>query len=517
MRSTRPTLRALPVALFCWQHARASSWATRKRLVSSSTEINPDGPIEALAVAALRARLPGTDPATALIAVIERAQDQGAARICAEAWADLSEHHRARGETEEMRKSALRAVELWDDMATSLPPPLRAGFWCDARRQSTRAKCKRKKTEARPASKNMLTPLLANLRRLASERDLSKLLSRHHRWRRRAERRRTRLRAARRRAGRPRSENDPQREEPARRGDRGVQPLDRRDGSHRRRPGGDRRRDARRPRSRLYVGPSVDAQVGCLSSHRVPEANLGRPVLGAQECQWTVFGDGPDVCSGPMPIRPPLQLRPHTSLNASRLRDTISSAPTWRYGKPTHISSSGFMARPRRCTEPRKKSLRSRFRLREGSAGVSWVPATACDGCTNCSIGSPATKFPWSSRERAGRAKSSWLAPSIEEARAPMALMCRSAAVRSPKASSKASFSVTWPERSPARPTHATGSLRRLTAERFSWTRSRTCRRACSSICSGSSKNDACVRLAAPRRGPSMSASSQRRNVRSES
>ncbi len=139
--------------------------------------INPDGPIEALAVAALRARLPGADPATALIGVIERAQDQGAARICAEAWADLSEHYRARGESEEMRKSALRAVELWDDMATSLPPPLRAGFWCDAKRQSMRARCKRKKAEARPPSKNMLTPLLANLRRLASERDLSKLLS----------------------------------------------------------------------------------------------------------------------------------------------------------------------------------------------------------------------------------------------------------------------------------------------------------------------------------------------------
>ena len=139
--------------------------------------INPDGPIEALAVAALRARLPGADPATALIGVIERAQNQGAARICAEAWADLSEHYRARGESEEMRKSALRAVELWDDMATSLPPPLRAGFWCDAKRQSMRARCKRKKAEARPPSKNMLTPLLANLRRLVSERDLSKLLS----------------------------------------------------------------------------------------------------------------------------------------------------------------------------------------------------------------------------------------------------------------------------------------------------------------------------------------------------
>ncbi len=140
-------------------------------------QVKQDSPLKALAVAGLRAPLLGDDAATALTRVIERAQAQGAARICAEAWADLSELHRARGETEKTRKSALRAVELWDDMATSLPPPLRAGFWCDAKRQSMRAKCKHKKAEPRPASKNILTPLLANLRRLASERDLSKLLS----------------------------------------------------------------------------------------------------------------------------------------------------------------------------------------------------------------------------------------------------------------------------------------------------------------------------------------------------
>lgn len=171
-RASRATGRALVLA------ARASiELGNAEQARELIDRLNPDGPIEALTVAALRARLPGADPATALIGVIERAQAQGAARICAEAWADLSEHHRARGESEEMRKSALRAVELWDDMATSLPPPLRAGFWCDAKRQSMRAKCKRKKAEARPPSKNMLTPLLANLRRLASERDLSKLLS----------------------------------------------------------------------------------------------------------------------------------------------------------------------------------------------------------------------------------------------------------------------------------------------------------------------------------------------------
>ena len=140
--------------------------------------INQESPTDALAVSALRGLLPGGDPATALTRIIERAQAQGAARICAEAWADLSELHRARRETEEMRKSALRAVEIWDDMATSLPPPLRAGFWCDAKRQSMRARCKQKRVEPRASSsKNVLSPLLTNLRRLTSERDLSKLLS----------------------------------------------------------------------------------------------------------------------------------------------------------------------------------------------------------------------------------------------------------------------------------------------------------------------------------------------------
>ena len=139
--------------------------------------IEPDAPTTDLAVAALRARLSNDDPVAALTPIIERAQALGADRICAEAWADLSELHHVRGKPEEARASALRAVELWDDMATSLPPPLRAGFWCDAKRQSVRARCKQRRVEPRPSSKNALAPLLANLRRLASERDLPKLLS----------------------------------------------------------------------------------------------------------------------------------------------------------------------------------------------------------------------------------------------------------------------------------------------------------------------------------------------------
>jgi transcriptional regulator with GAF, ATPase, and Fis domain len=138
--------------------------------------IAPDTPIEALEVEALRAHVSADDTVKALTRIAERAREQGAARVGAEAWADLSALHGSDGETAEMRQAALRAVELWDDMATSLPPPLRAGFWCDAKRQSVRKTSKRPKSEAPAPATTGLTSLLANLRRLASERDLSKLL-----------------------------------------------------------------------------------------------------------------------------------------------------------------------------------------------------------------------------------------------------------------------------------------------------------------------------------------------------
>ena len=158
--------------------ARASVELGRREEVGGLlARIGRESAFEALAVAALRARLADDDPLTALSLVAARAQAEGAARICAEAWADLSELHRARDETEEMRKAAVRAVELWDDMATSLPPPLRAGFWCDAKRQAMRKQGKHQKAGVRTPPRNNLAPLLSNLRRLASERDLPKLLS----------------------------------------------------------------------------------------------------------------------------------------------------------------------------------------------------------------------------------------------------------------------------------------------------------------------------------------------------
>ncbi len=109
--------------------------------------------------------------------VADRARTQGAVRLLADAWADISMLHASRGDEEEARSAAVRAVELWDDMATSLPSPLRAGFWCDSRRGVIRKASKRKKTKAAISSGSGLSPLLANLRELASERDLAKLLA----------------------------------------------------------------------------------------------------------------------------------------------------------------------------------------------------------------------------------------------------------------------------------------------------------------------------------------------------
>ena len=71
----------------------------------------------------------------------------------------------------------MRALEVWDGMATSLPPPLRGGFWHDARRRSVRASANPPEESRASTSTASLTPLLANLRELASERDLSKLLA----------------------------------------------------------------------------------------------------------------------------------------------------------------------------------------------------------------------------------------------------------------------------------------------------------------------------------------------------
>ena len=123
----------------------------------------------------IRARL-AERPLNAIGAVIEQAKAERANRLLAEAWADLSRAHRERS-GEEARQAAVRAVELWDDMATSLPPPLRVGFWSDARRGTIRKASRREKCQSGARPPGGLRSLLTSLRALASERDLTSLLA----------------------------------------------------------------------------------------------------------------------------------------------------------------------------------------------------------------------------------------------------------------------------------------------------------------------------------------------------
>ena len=160
-------------------------WETARRCGVAARGLTPAGQVRAEAVVS-RAGLElkraggtgaGADSPDAIRAEIAQARAEGAAGAEADAWADLCACLQARGDGEGARKAAVRAVELWDDMALTLPPPLRAGFWCDARRQATRAASKRTKAAAGLPMADGLRPILAALRRLASERDLEKLLA----------------------------------------------------------------------------------------------------------------------------------------------------------------------------------------------------------------------------------------------------------------------------------------------------------------------------------------------------
>lgn len=108
--------------------------------------------------------------------LISRARATGAVRIEADAWADRSSMTTGSGNAEDARRAAARAVELWDDMAMTLPPGLRARFWADARRARTRAASTAIRGDLAPPPDDRLEPLLRSLRRLAAERDVSKLL-----------------------------------------------------------------------------------------------------------------------------------------------------------------------------------------------------------------------------------------------------------------------------------------------------------------------------------------------------
>ncbi len=166
--NTRALLLAVRASVECDRREDASNLLARVERHSVS---------DVLAASVLGARIRNDDPASGLVRVAEEARRHGAARIQAEAWADLALWYRSRAQPEEMHEAAVRAVVLWDDMLMSLPPPLRAGFWCDARRDAVRAAAKRSKRSGASRAPNRLAPLLSNLRRLNRERDLEKLLS----------------------------------------------------------------------------------------------------------------------------------------------------------------------------------------------------------------------------------------------------------------------------------------------------------------------------------------------------
>ena len=107
----------------------------------------------------------------------EQARREAQVSLEADGWADLCALRLARGDEEAARRAALRAVALWDDMATTLPPPLRSGFWTDARRRSTREASRQAKDSGAAGAKNGLQLLVSVLRRLTSERDLDRLLA----------------------------------------------------------------------------------------------------------------------------------------------------------------------------------------------------------------------------------------------------------------------------------------------------------------------------------------------------
>ncbi len=140
------------------------------------SKIVPRTAADVVAAMVLRARIDEDDVEPALERAARLAREQGAARVEAEVWGELCARHEEQGREEAMRRAAVRALELWDDMAMTLPTPLREGFWCDVGRRSVRAAVRAPEHKMERAPGSGLRPLLATLRRLASERDVSKLL-----------------------------------------------------------------------------------------------------------------------------------------------------------------------------------------------------------------------------------------------------------------------------------------------------------------------------------------------------
>lgn len=179
---------------------------TRARLVAARAQLR-DGQSEAamelldalkeatmvdeLERAALRCCCANGDTIAARLSTLAKdARRLGARRLEADIWADCSDVHLAEHRQDEAQAAAALAVEIWDEMATSLHPPLRAGFWRDVRRSFIRARSRRSSVPMKPVvnetaaaqdqasvpASGELEALLGSLRKLAAERDLDSLL-----------------------------------------------------------------------------------------------------------------------------------------------------------------------------------------------------------------------------------------------------------------------------------------------------------------------------------------------------
>lgn len=167
--------------------ARARRLAARAALESGDVSAmearlreidDTDAPAQ-LEVALLRARAAGDTYSMRRLA--DTAMRVGALRLAADAWTDLAHVEQEAGRPGDARAAAVRAVELWDDVATSLPPPLRAGFWSVNRRATARRLTRDHHGGKRvmPAKRaGGMASLLENLREMTSERDLMQLLAR---------------------------------------------------------------------------------------------------------------------------------------------------------------------------------------------------------------------------------------------------------------------------------------------------------------------------------------------------
>ena len=131
-----------------------------------------EGAVDNLECRWLLKRISGATPD----ALLTEVHDRGAFRLLADAWTDVSRDSIAQGRDSEARSAAMRALEIWDDLATTLPPSFRPAFWSDVRRQSVRDCVKQAKPKSAGAHDASLSPLLHNLRLLTAERDLDRLL-----------------------------------------------------------------------------------------------------------------------------------------------------------------------------------------------------------------------------------------------------------------------------------------------------------------------------------------------------